>query len=202
MLLSEQQRDALSEVINIAFGRTAASLSELSGQRVLLEVPQAWVVAVSALEQALAALITGNLVTIHQEFGGPIAGDALLILDYGGAASLAVLLTDGEGAPPQQLDASARELLTEVGNILLNACLSVVGDVLQVRVSYAIPHLEQGTLGDLLTSIMSGKEGLQYALTVATGFRLRESAVGGYLVLVLGVASLDRLIQTIDALTR
>ena len=39
MLLTEKQKDALGEIINIAFARTAASLSQLSGHRVLLDAP-------------------------------------------------------------------------------------------------------------------------------------------------------------------
>ena len=39
MLLTDKQSDALAELINIAFARTAASLSELSGHRVLLNAP-------------------------------------------------------------------------------------------------------------------------------------------------------------------
>jgi chemotaxis protein CheC len=200
MLLTEQQQDGLSEIINIAFGRTAASLSDLSGQRVLLETPQVWVRPADELVSTLESFLTGDLVTIHQVFGGPVAGDALLVLDYGGAVSLAVLLTDEE-LSQQRLDTSAREVLTEVGNILLNACLSVFGDLLQVHVSYAVPRLQTDTLDVLLNSLVSGKEGLQYALIVSTGFRLRDSAVGGFLVIVLGVSSLGRLIQTIDELT-
>ena len=40
MELTALQQDALVEVINIGFGRAAASLSKLTGQRVELEVPQ------------------------------------------------------------------------------------------------------------------------------------------------------------------
>jgi len=39
MNLTAVQEDALTEVINIGFGRAAASLSKLTGQRVQLEVP-------------------------------------------------------------------------------------------------------------------------------------------------------------------
>ncbi len=39
MNLTAVQEDALIEVINIGFGRAAASLSKLTGQRVQLEVP-------------------------------------------------------------------------------------------------------------------------------------------------------------------
>ena len=37
MKLTERQSDALSELINIAFARTGAALSELTGHRVILE---------------------------------------------------------------------------------------------------------------------------------------------------------------------
>ena len=38
--ISEKQEDALKEVINIAFSRAGASLSELTGHRVNLDVPR------------------------------------------------------------------------------------------------------------------------------------------------------------------
>ena len=40
MQLTEFQQDAVTEIINIAFSRTAASLSELTGNRVELDVPE------------------------------------------------------------------------------------------------------------------------------------------------------------------
>ena len=40
MELTAVQQDALVELLNIGFGRAAASLSQLTGHRVLLEVPQ------------------------------------------------------------------------------------------------------------------------------------------------------------------
>ena len=40
MELTAVQQDALIELLNIGFGRAAASLSQLTGHRVLLEVPQ------------------------------------------------------------------------------------------------------------------------------------------------------------------
>ena len=39
MNLTTSQQDALKELLNIGFGRAAASLSQLTGHRVLLDVP-------------------------------------------------------------------------------------------------------------------------------------------------------------------
>lgn len=194
MDLSERQRDALSELINIAFSRTAASLSELTGHRVLLDVPKVAIYPINELGGALTEFLPAEVATVHQVFSGPVTGDALLLLNYEGAITLADLLTD-EKVRSDRLNLSARETLTEVGNILLNACLGMFGNLLQVHVSFSVPRLHLDSLDGLLKSLVIGREGLRYALVVYTAFRLRDSAVSGFLVIALNVSSLDRLIQ-------
>lgn len=194
MELTEQQKDALAEVINIAFSRTAASLSELTGHRVLLDVPKVAIFPIDQLGAALAEFLPAEVATVHQVFTGPVMGDALLLLNYDGAVTLADLLAD-ERVNSDHLNTSSREVLTEVGNILLNACLGMFGNLLQVHVSFSVPRLHLETLDALLRSLVIGSEGLRYALVVYTAFRMRDSSVNGYLVIALNVASLDRLIQ-------
>jgi chemotaxis protein CheC len=192
--LTEQQKDALSELINIAFSRTAASLSELTGHRVLLDVPKVSIFPINELSTALKEFLPAEVATVHQVFSGPVTGDALLLLNYDGAVTLTDLLTD-ERVKSERLNTSAREVITEVGNILLNACLGMFGNLLQVHVSFSVPRLHLETLDALLRSMMVESAGLRYALVVYTAFHLRDSAVSGYLVIALNVASLDRLIQ-------
>ena len=198
MKLNERQRDALSELINIAFARTGAALSELTGHRVLLEPPEVAVYRTAELRPALAKFVPGDVASIHQVFAGPIAGDALLLLNYAGAVQLTDLLTDGH-QPSNFLDESAREVLTEVGNILLNACLGMFGNLLNVHVTFSVPRLHLETLDDLIESTTTEKTEMHYALVVYTAFQIRDSSVKGFLVIVLSVASLDRLIQEVDA---
>ena len=198
MELSNIQNDALTELINIAFSRTAASLSELTGHRVLLDVPKVAIYPASELSPKLAEFLPAELASVHQVFTGPIAGDALLLLNYDGAVTLTDLLTD-ESIKSRRLNESAREVLTEVGNILLNACLGVFGNLLEVRVSFSVPRLHLETLGDLMRSLVIDKEELRYAVVVYTAFRVRDSAIQGYLVIALSVVSLDRLIQEVES---
>jgi chemotaxis protein CheC len=198
MELNPAQKDALTELINIAFARTAASLSELTGNRVDLEVPEVSVHPIQALPEALAHFVNGEVATVHQIFSGPVAGDAFLLLNHDGAVNLVDLLT-GEGSPARRLGASAREVLSEVGNILLNACLGIFGDLLQVRFSFTVPRLHLEALGLLLDSIVIGKDELHHALVVGARFTLRTSEVTGCLVIVLGIASLDQLMQAVES---
>ncbi|MGC8872856.1 MAG: chemotaxis protein CheC [Chloroflexia bacterium] len=200
MILSEAQKDGLTELLNIAFSRTAGALSELTGHRVLLGQPEVQICPVEQLGQVLeATLLTGEVATVHQIFGGALAGDALLILDLTGARALVELLT-GEPVRAPVLEASSREVLVEVGNILLNSCLGMFGNILRVHVNFPVPRLHLNSLASLLDSLVIGDEAIRYALVVATQFALRDSEVGGYLVIVLGVGSLDRLLQEIERL--
>ncbi len=197
MELTERQKDALTELINMAFSRTAASLSELTGHRVLLEQPTVAIYPIEELSTALGEFLPAEIATVHQVFSGAVTGDALLLLSYDGAVMLTDLLTD-DRSKSDRLDASDREVLTEVGNILLNACLGMFGNLLQVHVTFSVPRLHLETLDALLRTLVIEKEGLRYALVVYTAFRMRDSAVSGYLVIALNVASLDRLIQEAD----
>ena len=52
MELTTVQQDALIELLNIGFGRAASALSELTGHRVVLEVPEVSIHSVAALSAA------------------------------------------------------------------------------------------------------------------------------------------------------
>ena len=197
MELTTVQQDALIELINIGFGRAAAALSKLTGHRVQLEVPQIAMCPIEEMANRLRPVLADELATVHQIFSGPVDGDALLVLDQNSAAILKELLTS-EPALPLEIDRSAREVVTEIGNILLNACLGTFGNLLKVQVSFSVPHLTLETLESVVGSIAVASQGLRYALIVHSSFRLRNSNLTGYLVIVLGVASIERLIRALE----
>ncbi len=137
-----------------------------------------------------------EVASVHQMFSGPVGGSALLLLDKEAALMLNRLLTNDNSS--RILDTSAQEVLTEVGNIVLNACLGVFGNLLQVQVTFAVPRLHVESINKVLHSITVGDEELRYALTIQTKFSLRNSNVSGYLVIILGVTSLDRLLEEVE----
>ena len=198
MNLTDDQRDAVAEVVNIAFARTAAALSELTRNRVELSVPDVAAHPIRDLEAALGQFVRGDVATVHQIFGGPVSGDAFLMLEVEDATKLVALLTDAE-VPTRKMGASDREVLAEIGNILLNACLGVFGDLLEVRFTFAVPRLQLDSLGSMIASLLVGRDEISHALLVGTRFSVRSSDVTGCLVLVLGVTSLEKFLAGVEA---
>jgi chemotaxis protein CheC len=201
MELNAVQHDAIVELLNIGFGRAGASLSRLTGHRVLLEVPNVVVLPMDKLQASLGAVVRDEVASVHQIFSGPVAGDAVLLLDPVAASALKELLTS-EPALPLALDASTREVLTEVGNILLNACLGTFGNLLGVPIGFSVPDIHVETLTKVIESLRGSTEAFRYALVVTAGFRLRDAEVTGYVVIVLSVQSLNRLLIAVDGWER
>jgi chemotaxis protein CheC len=197
MELREQTRDALAEAINIAFARTAASLSTLTGNHVELDVPRVQITPIEGVADALADFSSDEVASVLQPFTGPVSGDALLVLSYTGAVRLADLVADEPTSSPR-LTESSREVLTEIGNILLNSCLGVFGNLLELHVTFAVPRLFVDLLTELVSALIAENPELKYALVIHTGFRLRSERVSGYLVMILGVGSITRLIEAVD----
>lgn len=197
MILTPYQKDGLTELVNISFSRAVASLAELTGHRIGLTVPQVDVYPIGELGHALSGYVVGEVTTVHQLFSGKVSGDAFMILDYNGSILLSDLLTE-QSRNTDKLNASDREVLTEVGNILLNACLGTMGNVLKVHISFSVPKIHLDSLDSLIKSLIIGKDELRYAIVVTMMFNIHESSIQGYLMIVLGVTSLDYLLETIE----
>lgn len=63
-----------------------------------------------------------------------------------------------------------------------------------------MPRLHLEELDALLGSLIIGKREIQYAVVVYTTFRIKVSEITGFLVMVLGVSSLEVLLDELDKL--
>jgi chemotaxis protein CheC len=192
MELATSQQDALTELINIGYARASAALSDLTGHRISLEDPEVAVRPVPEMREKLHRAIKGEVAGVNQIFSGPISGNAVLLLDREAGLLLNQLLTDRSDS--RELDGAAREVITEVGNIILNACLAAFGNLLKVHITFTVPSLQIETVQKVLSSIAAGGSELEYALSIHTRFYLRASTVSGYVVISLGITSLETLL--------
>ncbi len=193
--LSENQRDILTESINIGFGRAAASLSILIGHKVLLEVPKISVISVPELNQAMLETYK-QLVGVHQHFSGGLHGDVILFMEMDIASVFIDLLSGGPGSP-RRLTPSDREALLEVGNILLNAYIGSFGNLMNTQINISVPQLHLNALNRIFKDIQDS-EANHHVLLVWTKFLLHNGTVAGHVALILDGESLDSLFQLIE----
>lgn len=128
--LSVDIRDGYQEVVNVAMGQAGALLAKMLGIFVKLPIPKVDLLELSELQMALQSAMSDRVSAICQGFIGPgLAGEALLLLDDADMADVARLLKhDG-----QLTEAVQVELLTDIANVLVSACLTGLAEQLDVR---------------------------------------------------------------------
>ena len=197
MKLPAQQREALKELINIAYGRAAASLSTLTREPITLEVPQVDVYFLNEMVEALQQVYQEHVWSVHQIFSGPMKGQAVFVLDKKSATTLAsAILRRNESNSDED---AVQDALCEAGNIVLQAALGVCGELLHVHVCFAVPGLKTESIAAMLQSAVVEKTELEYALLVQTRFRILSREVTGYMLVILGVNSFNQLLEAVAA---
>lgn len=195
-LLSELQRDSLSEVFNIGAGRAASSLSEIVGEEIKLSVPCLRILHPSEINLEFLSLSSMRLGTVKQHFSGPFSADVMLLFTEDRTLEI-VRDMMGSQISLDELADFEEEAMCELGNIILNACLSAMADILGLSLESSLPVYSVDSSEAILQQIIaSGKEPIILFLHINMEIERRHSQ--GYLVFLLSSASLDTVLEHID----
>lgn len=137
--LGELQLDALREVANIGAGHAATALSELSGRRIMVDVPE---VRIVRLEE-VGALVgdPGDVVAaVIVKLEGDVTGRTLQVMPGPTASKLvAMLMRTEEPKFPQDFHEPQRAALQEIGRILVGAYLNALGQFVRLPLRTSPP---------------------------------------------------------------
>jgi len=190
--LSEFQKDALGELLNIGMGRASASLSEMVGEEVELSVPQVETLSQNEAITRISGLVGNDITAVKESFKGAFWGDALLLFPEDHSLELVRALIKDDTLPAEMISEMEQEALTEVGNIILNACLGSLANIFKENLEFALPQYTHGSCSDIL-SIDRSSATPEGVLLLQMNFSLEKTKVSGYLTLLMDVASMQAL---------
>jgi chemotaxis protein CheC len=194
MQLDDEQIDALSEIFNIGVGKAAAAMGGLMHDEVLLSVPHVSILTVSEAAQQLGAA-GSNMYGVRQPFRGVFNGDALLI--FPGDKSLEIVrVVAGQSMNTADLSAIEQDAMTEVGNVMLNACIAALSDLLGNEFEMTPPSID---IGDSRT-ILGTRIQNHLVVFLHIRFELLSSQIEGFVVFVLNTTSLESLRAAVNRL--
>lgn len=139
MPISETQLDALTEIFNVGAGRAAASLSDIVGDEVLLSVPRVEFFRANEINAGVLSLTSARLGSVQQKFKGPFNMSASLLFTEERALQIVQEML-GSQVQMEDLVEYEQEAMCEVGNIILNACLSAMADMLSISFESTLPE--------------------------------------------------------------
>jgi chemotaxis protein CheC len=180
--------DAVAEVLNVGMGSAAAALSEMINDEVKLSVPG--VEFVSRLE---ATHIIGNKAKsdvsgVHQHFQGAFGGDAMLLFPEEQSLELVRAVLQQDDMALKDLTDMEQEAMTEIGNVILNACLCSMADMFGKEMQGDIPEFVQGSLAQIFSA--EGEiESEAIVLLLNMGFAVDTRNIQGYVTFLMDVDS-------------
>ena len=187
--LTEIERDALSEIANIGVSRAAASLRQMVGEQVLLSVPSVKIVS----RKEAAGLVGGGsaprLVAVRQSFEGPFSGRALLIFPEAQSLELVRSIVGPEHSLEDVIDLE-QEALAETGNIILNACLATIANLLRKTMRMSLPSVIRG---DGAMMFEAPAEDGDLVLFLYIDFTIKHRDIRGFIALLMDLPSFTAL---------
>jgi chemotaxis protein CheC len=185
-IISEEERDILQEIMNIAFGRAAADLAQYIDIYVILSVPHITLLQAIDLPKFINTDIKDfdKVSVVEQNFWGKFKGSAFLIFPAGTGKELITLLDGGEeffeSDPIYELE---KETFREVGNILIGACVGKIAELLGDVITYSPPRvvIEKSHRTVIPANLFDPNN---FAIVLRTLFEFNERNVSGYLFLV------------------
>jgi len=188
--LSEYEQDALSESFNIGIGVAAAALSEMTAQEVSLSVPTIRVLNKQDASEELAAEGGDQRISgVREQFKGPFRGSAMLLFPEEHSLELVRLLLQ-EDIDLAYLTEMEQEALVEVGNIILNACLGSIADIIGDEIINETPLPLKGLMSDILQDDSNISED-DHIMRLKMEFQVKEVDIKGYIAFVMDIHSLD-----------
>nr|WP_315466513.1 chemotaxis protein CheC [uncultured Undibacterium sp.] len=194
--LSELHLDALGEVFNVGAGRAAASLSEIVGDEVKLSVPSVEIRKSSEVDSNLMALTSLKFGVVSQNFSGPFEAQALLLFTESHALEI-VRDMMGSQMSIEELAEFEQEAMCELGNIILNACLSAMADMLTISLNSSLPDYKVASAEDIFRSLRNSED-QPYILVLHIDLSIEKRHSEGHLIFLLSSMSLRSLVKQLE----
>jgi chemotaxis protein CheC len=192
---SDEERDILQEVMNIAFGRASADLAEVIDIYVVLSVPNIRVLDASEIPRYIVEQVKAyeRISLVEQVFLGKFRGMAMLIFPAGAGRDLLALLDSSDGdrtSGAENMALLERETLMEIANILIGACVGKVAELLHDVVTYSPPRV---AVGDTPREAAPAKlfDAYGTAILMKTVFGFEKQDISGFLFLLTNDESID-----------
>jgi chemotaxis protein CheC len=195
--LSDLEIDALTEVFNVGAGRAALSLSEIIGEEVMLSVPEVNVLKATDVNAHVLTMKDGKFATVSQMFSGPFDAEAVLLFTEKYALEI-VREMMGSQMSIEDLAEFEQEAMNELGNIILNASLSAMADMLNISLNSSLPIYALASSDEIAARMIGGDNGDGYVLVLHIDLVLEKHHTEGHLIFLLSSTSLNTLVEHIQ----
>lgn len=199
--ISELQLDAIREGINISMGRAASTFSNMINEHIQLSVPRLQFVPSKDALDYLNINPEKEMHYVFQKYESTyFTSDVYLVFAREESLELVKLFL-GTETEIQEMPQLEQEAMTEIGNILLNACVGSLSNMLKSTIHGSLPEFKKGFARNIFSAKKIHEADEEMLMIVFIDFGVESKAIHGYIVLVLELNSFEKFkTQILEAL--
>ena len=197
--LSDIEQDALGESFNLALGQAAAVFADLVNDEIQLSVPMVEIlereVLVKRLEELTGKKTAQDLCCIAQHYvaGNAFDTDTLLLFPERGSLEIVRRMLGRSEIQLDQITELEQDALGEIGNIIINSCMSGLANILGTEVIGTLPGVQTIKLANLLDDHPKN----EVILVAKIGMTMLTHDVTGYVLFIMDVPSLTAFMSSV-----
>lgn len=200
-IFSENQKDILQEIMNIAFGNATADLADVVDISIELSVPAVELINAGELPGYIISSLNtcADAFIINQKFLGDFKGNGLFVFPNSAGHDLAAIIEDTEAEyfPSSPAASLEKEIIMEIGNILIGACVGKISELLNTTVIYSPPKAIMEKSSEFISFIDSFDQ-LQTVIVMKTVFKFLQNDINGFILVITDQESIKWLKTALD----
>jgi len=184
----DEKLDAFRELSNVAMGQAGERLAKVLDKFVELPIPNVSLIQANELAMALAAIDERqNVSAISKGFiSKHIKGEAFIVFDEANVSTLSKLM----GRQVENNEPSYLEVLMDVSNLIIGACLNGLSSQLDTQITHSSPMLlgMNATIRDIVDKSISRWE---QVLVIEIAYAISQENIYFELLLVIPSTEVD-----------
>jgi len=193
--LSEIQKEALLELLNIGVNESTNILSEILNVEIDLQIPSIKIISADKLIEELQEVGKENYSAVNMEFRNSFSGVSQLVFSQDSANKLVDVFTRqvlGNG----DFDEIKAGALIEIGNIILNAILATFSNALEHEFQFYVPVFFENYKKEFFEQ--REKYIGEVVLLGKTLFNIEQYHISGDIILYFNIKSFNYFVNLID----
>lgn len=189
--------DIIREIINIGIGEAANSLSKLVNTRVIIKVPDVYIMTLPEVREYIKKEVASLGVYISQNFSELIKGKTVLFYTKDCCLSLLEAIC-GQNLKTSSLTETGIATLNEIGNIIMGSCMAEISDMIEGKLSFELPEVTVDISETYFQNILKEMDALDQAVVVKNEMRIKDTDIRGYLFILMSFEDLKMVTELIQ----
>ncbi|WP_198304414.1 chemotaxis protein CheX [Arcobacter vandammei] len=179
--LTEDEKDCLQELMNMAYGSATAAITEILDAFAKLSIPKIQIIDADNLKPYLSKELNLNeehLVAL-QQINGALSGENMFVIDKNSATNMAKKF----GLTPSEIDDDEiSDITLEITNILSSSTISKLAEDIEASVSFSAPTIKIIKSIDELNNIFISQ--YQKVIIISTKLEFVDLNINGELFIL------------------